>query len=60
MEVPCFRRAQLRSGDFVRGPALIVEAQTTTLVSPGYDAIIDRAGNIIMNRTKKNGGRKNG
>ena len=48
LEVPRYRRETLRNGDFIVGPALIIEAQTTTLVSPGFDAVVDRAGNIIM------------
>ena len=46
----CYRRADLVPGDTVRGPALIVEPQTTTFVSPRFDARIDTAGNIVMTR----------
>ena len=60
LEVPCFRRERLKSGDFIRGPALIIEAQTTTLVGPEYNALIDRVGNIVMHLTKKTGDRTNG
>ncbi len=44
-------RADLREGDEIIGPALIVEPQTTTYVSQGFVAQIDPAGNIIMTRT---------
>ena len=50
LDVPCFERAQLRTGDRIKGPALIIESQTTTLVSPEFDASIDRIGNIIMTK----------
>ena len=48
LSVPCYRRESLKPGDFVIGPALIIEKQTTTLVSPGFDATLDRIGNIVL------------
>jgi len=48
LSVPCYRRESLKSGDFIAGPALIIEKQTTTLVSPGFDAALDRVGNIVL------------
>ena len=55
----CFRRADLAPGDAVTGPALIVEPQTTTFVSPRFEACIDTAGNIVMTR-REAGGREGG
>ena len=46
--VPCYQRKDLVSGDFIAGPALIIESQTTTLVSPAFDATLDRVGNIVL------------
>ncbi len=51
----CFRRADLASGDTIAGPALIVEPQTTTFVSPRFEARIDTAGNIVMTRREADG-----
>lgn len=48
-----FERSRMKSGDAVAGPALIVEDQTTTVVSDGFDAWIDAHGNIVLER--KNG-----
>lgn len=45
-----FDRADLVVGDRVQGPALIAEAQTTTLVDQGFEAVIDTAQNIVMTR----------
>ena len=49
---PCtagvFDRTTLRPGDRIEGPALIVEAQTTTLVSADYTASIDGKENIWL------------
>ena len=51
----CYRRANLVPGDTVRGPALIVEPQTTTFVSPRFDARVDTAGNVVMTRRAESG-----
>ena len=53
----CFRRADLVLGDTIAGPALIVEPQTTTFVSPRFEARIDTAGNIVMTRREEIDGR---
>jgi N-methylhydantoinase A len=45
------RRDDLQPGDRIKGPALIVEDETTTVVSPRYDATIDGRGYIVLNRT---------
>jgi len=45
-------REQLKPGDCIDGPALIVEPQTTSYVSSQFEAEIDAAGNIIMNRVQ--------
>ncbi len=43
-------RDDLRPGDAIGGPALIAEAQTTTVVTARFDAAIDDAGNIVLTR----------
>ncbi|WP_282608529.1 hydantoinase/oxoprolinase family protein [Pelagibius sp. Alg239-R121] len=43
-----FHRAQLKPGDRIPSPALIVEPQTTTLVSSGFSAEVDGAGNLRL------------
>ena len=48
-----FDRADLRSGDQIIGPALILEAQTTTLVSADFSAFIDLGGNIWMTQRQE-------
>jgi N-methylhydantoinase A len=52
LEFRCYQRDNLQAGDYIDGPALIIEAQTTTLVSPLFNAIIDKVGNIIMTARK--------
>ena len=48
-----FDRADLNDGDHIIGPALIIEPQTTTLVSSDFTALIDGAGNIWMDRNEE-------
>jgi N-methylhydantoinase A len=43
-------RALLSPGDTITGPALIVEPQTTTLLSADFTASIDAGGHIVMER----------
>ena len=43
-------RADLAPGDRLEGPALIIEPQTTTLVSADFSTSIDGGGNIWMKR----------
>ena len=47
-EIPVYARDDLSPGAAVPGPALIVEAQTTTAISARYDATIDGLGAIIL------------
>ncbi|WP_171120882.1 MULTISPECIES: hydantoinase/oxoprolinase family protein [unclassified Ruegeria] len=43
-------RLDLRAGDYVPGPALITEPQTTTLVSSDFEARVDAIGNLVLTR----------
>ena len=45
-----FIRAELQPGDNLRGPALIIEPQTTTYVSADFNAFVDGDGNIVLSR----------
>ena len=45
-----FQRMDLAIGDRINGPALIVEPQTTTVVTSTFDAAIDGRGYIILTR----------
>jgi len=46
-------RGDLRPGDQINGPALVVEPQTTTLVSTGFQLSVDGFLNLVLER---NGG----
>jgi len=60
LDVPCYRRESLEPGNFIAGPALIIEKQTTTLVSPGFDAALDRVGNIVLTSKSNKQANSNG
>ena len=50
-----FDRGRLRSGETVAGPAMIVEAQTSTFVPPGFILSCDPFGSLILDRTAEDG-----
>jgi N-methylhydantoinase A len=50
VEVPVYRREAMPPGAVVPGPVVIAEDETTTFVSASFDAHIDGAGCIVMER----------
>ncbi|WP_209599370.1 hydantoinase/oxoprolinase family protein [Ruegeria sp. HKCCSP351] len=48
-------RADMCPGDYVAGPALIHEPQTTTLVSADFSAQMDAIGNLVLIQDQKGG-----
>jgi N-methylhydantoinase A len=50
IEVPVYERSGLSPGDFVAGPALIAEDETTTLVTSRFTAHINGLGYIVLTR----------
>ena len=49
-DAPLFRRDDLRAGDAITGPALIAEANATTVVEPGWRAEVTAQDTIILRR----------
>jgi N-methylhydantoinase A len=47
---PILDRYRLRWGDVVTGPAVIEEPDSTTVVHPGYRAVVDEQGNLLLQR----------
>jgi N-methylhydantoinase A len=43
-----YDRARLRAGNIVRGPAIVIEMDSTTLVLPHHSGEIDSFGNILI------------
>ena len=50
LQVPIFWRLDLKPGTELKGPAVIAEEETSTVVSPLFDARIDRFGYIELAR----------
>jgi len=50
---PVYERAALLPGARIAGPALIVEDQTTVIVTADFDASINSAGHIVLDKRKK-------
>jgi N-methylhydantoinase A len=53
LDTPIYNRTRLLAGDFVEGPAVVEEFDSTTLILPGQEAEVDAHGNILVavNRT---------
>lgn len=47
-EAPVYQRSALRPGDHIKGPAIVAQTDTTTLVLPGYTAAVDPALNLLI------------
>jgi N-methylhydantoinase A len=43
-----YDRAKLRSGDTIKGPAIVIEMDSTTLIHAGHVATVDTYGNILI------------
>ncbi len=50
---PVFERTELRAGDLLPGPALVREANATTVVEPGWTAEVTERDHMLMRRTEK-------
>jgi N-methylhydantoinase A len=50
MDMPVYWRPDLTPGTNIKGPAVIAEDETSTIVSPNFDARIDRFGYIELCR----------
>ena len=52
-ETPVFDRTTLCAGDLLPGPALIREANATTVVEPGWTAEVTALDHLLLRRTEK-------
>ena len=46
VETPRYDRAKLQAGQTIDGPAIVVQQDSTTLIPPGYEAIVSEYGNL--------------
>ncbi|GAA2594416.1 hydantoinase B/oxoprolinase family protein [Streptomyces axinellae] len=51
-ETALYRRAELRPGQRVEGPAVIAEPDATTVVDPGWAAAADPNGHLLLTRVR--------
>jgi N-methylhydantoinase A len=49
-EAAVYDRAALAPGDVIEAPAIVEQADTTTLVAPGWSGQVDAQGNLILER----------
>lgn len=49
-ETPIYDRTELRPGNEIAGPAIVVEDDSTVVIQPDHTATIDRYANIEINR----------
>ena len=45
-ETPRFDRGKLKGGQHIDGPAIVIQTDSTTLVPPGYEAMVAPSGNL--------------
>ena len=48
VDVPILRREGLSPGTELRGPAIVEQADTTTVIYPGHRAVVDSLGNLVV------------
>ena len=47
---PVFDREALVRGQAISGPAIVEEWTTTTVILPGWEARVDRIGNLVLSK----------
>jgi N-methylhydantoinase A len=52
-EIPFYDRATLGAGDGFAGPAIVSQLDATTLVRPGWTALVHESGAILLTRAKE-------
>ena len=48
MDTPVYARDDLSNGAYFAGPAIVEQADATTVVEPGLKATVDQAGNLLV------------
>jgi N-methylhydantoinase A len=50
---PIYRREDLRCGGEIRGPAIVEQMDSTTVICPGFQAVTDPYGNLLIRKSPK-------
>jgi N-methylhydantoinase A/oxoprolinase/acetone carboxylase beta subunit len=53
VEAPVYDRSRIVSGMKIRGPALLIDPESTTYLPPGYGARADRFLNLVVSRPRR-------
>jgi N-methylhydantoinase A len=48
LDTPIYDRAKLRPGHTFEGPAILEQADTTSVIEPGMHARVDAFGNVLV------------
>ncbi len=51
VECPIYDRYRLSAGGVLKGPAIVEEIDSTTVIHPGYHARVDKFGNLVLQVT---------
>ncbi|WP_282606509.1 hydantoinase B/oxoprolinase family protein [Pelagibius sp. Alg239-R121] len=49
-DAPVFEREALQAGDLVDGPAIVIEPTSTTVVEPGWQAVLSPRDHLVLDR----------
>lgn len=49
-EAACYIREDLLAGDTINGPALIFQLDTTTVIPPNWNGVVDEFGNLVLQK----------
>jgi N-methylhydantoinase A len=50
VETPIYQRQALAFGSRLAGPAVIEQMDTTTIVPPGWNVVVDQLANLLLSR----------
>jgi N-methylhydantoinase A len=50
VECPIYDRYQLGVEHTLDGPAIVIELDSTLVIHPGYQAVVDKFGNLIITK----------
>ena len=53
IECPIYDRYALDAEMVIEGPAIVEEADSTTAIHPGYEALVDRFGNLLLSKAAR-------
>ncbi|HYM48484.1 MAG TPA: hydantoinase B/oxoprolinase family protein, partial [Burkholderiaceae bacterium] len=57
-DTPLYARDEMRPGDVIGGPAIIAEANATTVVEPDWEAIVTELDHIVLERVRPRASKK--